>query len=218
LSAAIGRDSHEDLEYEKSFPKPEHTGTDPELEIEKNAEIGVLREKENAERIRKSQINNWWHPKVDIYLDYGVPSLSEDFTRALFREKQWSGGFRISFDLTDGLDARRDASAASYEADSIQFRNNHRAREIKAIDHELRHDLKIQAGLIQDADQDIEKAAQFLRLTESDYNRGVKNGPDMLGAVEKYFEIKKRRTELYRDYHITHAELHSLLAASGNNF
>ena len=214
LSVALGRDAHEDIQVESEFPKPEARLSVTGLVPEKNAEVSVMRELENTERIRGSQANRWWHPRLDVYLNYGIPSLSEDYTRATWRETQWTGGVRLAFDLSDGLDARRDASAASFEADAIQLRTSHRARQVTAVDHELRHDLKIHYELIQDADRDVERAAQFLRLTESDYNRGVKNGPDLLGAVEKYFEIRMRRNELYRDYHVTRAELMALVTAT----
>ena len=73
------------------------------------------------------------------------------------------------------------------------------------------HDLKTLVNLIVDADRDMDKANSFLRLTENEYTRGVKNGPDLLSAVEKIYEIRKRRTELYQDYHVTRAELMALL-------
>ena len=50
----------------------------------------------------------------------------------------------------------------------------------------------------------------FLKLTESEYNRGVKNGPDLLQAVQKYFEFRDKRTEYYRDFYSTKAEIESL--------
>ncbi|MCM2282655.1 MAG: hypothetical protein NDI61_12500, partial [Bdellovibrionaceae bacterium] len=64
---------------------------------------------------------------------------------------------------------------------------------------------------IHDADRDVDRAAQFLKLTRNEYNRGVKNGPDMLGAFQKFYEFKDRRISLLREYHEAHAELTALM-------
>ena len=66
--------------------------------------------------------------------------------------------------------------------------------------------------MIRSADQDIKTAENFLKLTESEYARGVKNGPDMLEAVKTYYEFREKRIQYYRDYYSTQAEQESLLS------
>ncbi|MFN9068703.1 MAG: TolC family protein, partial [Bdellovibrionales bacterium] len=80
----------------------------------------------------------------------------------------------------------------------------------QAFDHDLKHDLSVLGELIKMADQDVQVAESFMKLTESEYNRGVKNGPDLLEAVQKYFEFRDKRTQYYRDFFSTKAEIESL--------
>ena len=61
-----------------------------------------------------------------------------------------------------------------------------------------------------DADRDVQKAQNFLRLTQSEYTRGVKNGPDLLEAFSKLYAFRKRKIELNLEYQLAKSELESL--------
>ena len=52
------------------------------------------------------------------------------------------------------------------------------------------------------AEENITRATKYHELTKSEYARGVKNSPDMLGAAEKLFEMRHKRLEIIRDYQI----------------
>ena len=52
------------------------------------------------------------------------------------------------------------------------------------------------------AEENIARATKYHDLTKSEYARGVKNSPDMLGAAEKLFEMRHKRLEIIRDYQI----------------
>lgn len=212
LSVAIGLDEHEGLRVDSDFPHPDEELKVAEIRPENNLEVKVLRERENAASLKRSQASRWWHPKIDIYSSYGLPSLSDEYTRAVRRDREWAAGIRIGLDLGEGFEMRNEAGANALDAESLQRRAAHKARETVAADHELRHDLKLLHELIHDADKNIEKTEKFLKLTEDEYRRGVKNGPDLLGAFNQLYEFRGRRTDLYRDYHENHAELIALLA------
>ncbi len=98
------------------------------------------------------------------------------------------------------------------DAEALKRRAAHKERETIAMDHELRHDLSLMHELIHDADKDVTTAEKFLKLTEDEYRRGVKNGPDLLGAFQQLYDFRQRRTDLYRNYYETYAELQALLA------
>lgn len=212
LSVAIGLDEHEGLHVEGDFPHPDEQLKVGEINLKNNLGVTILNERENAASLKRAQAARWWHPKVDIYTSYGLPSLSDDYARALRRDREWAVGVRIGLDLGEGFEMRNEAGAKALEAESLQRRASHKARETVAADHELRHDLKLLHELIHDADKDIEKTEKFLKLTEDEYRRGVKNGPDLLGAFQQLYEFRQRRTDLYRDYHETYAELTALVA------
>jgi outer membrane protein TolC len=127
-------------------------------------------------------------------------------------DKEWTAGLRMTIDLGQGFEDRTEALARQAESASFRKRAAHAVREGQALNHELKHDLNTLGELIKTADQDVQVAESFLRLTENEYNRGVKNGPDLLEAVQKYFEFRDKRTDYYRDFYSTQAEIESLIS------
>lgn len=213
LSVSIGRDEHEDLEVGGEFPHPEdHTLEWPALDPESSPSVAALKSQETIAGLGHAQAKLWWMPRVDAYAGYGVPALSDEFTRALSREKEWVAGIKIGLNIGEGFEGFYNSRSKAFEAASQEKRKKHHLRELVAKDHELRHDLKLIHDLMHDADADVKKAERFLALTRNEYNRGVKNGPDMLGAFQRYYEFQQRRTDLYREFHETKAELTAILA------
>ena len=213
LSVAIGWDEHENLQVAEDFPHPpDNKEMFPKLNGRENIELKIASERQARELARSQQHQRWWLPQVDAYTSYGVPSLSDEFTRAIRNEKEWTAGLKVGLDLGEAFESRHEARAKAFEAQAEKNRANHRLREVIAADHELRHDLSLLHELIHDADKDITKAETFLKLTNSEYARGVKNGPDLLGAFQSLYEFRQRRTTLYQEYHETLAELTALLA------
>jgi outer membrane protein len=217
LSVALGIDNHEDLNIGGEFPHPdEDKSSFPPLNIAEQLDVKNLQRKQQIEKFRNQQTGRWWTPRLDLYSSYGLPSLSDEYTRAVRRDKEWAAGIRVGFDLGQSLEDRSESRARRMDAESVSQRAAHRSREAIASDHELRHDSKLLHELIHDADKDVEKAERFLKLTESEYTRGVKNGPDLLAAFQKFYEFRQRRTELYKDYYEAQTELMSLLAKEEN--
>lgn len=213
LSVALGWDEHESIEVSGDFPLPGEGKLLPgALDSARNLDVVQLRSKEKEERLAAARIARWWAPSLDLYASYGTPALSEGYSLALRREQEWTAGLKLSMSLGEGIEARSEAAAKALDAASQERRVRHRIREVVAEDHELRHDIKLLHELIHDANRDSAKAEKFLLLTEQEYARGVKNGPDMLGALQRYYDFLQRRTELYRDFHLAGAELDALLA------
>lgn len=208
LAVAIAADSLDSLEVDGEFPHPpESVSTENDLTNAKNPEIEVLKSEELANSLKKDQSSRWWVPSLDVYSVYRRPSLLEDDARALARENEWATGIQLSFSLDQGLEDRVNANAQELEVKATSLRLAHSQREYKAVKHNLIQDLNLLHELIHDADRDIEKASAFLKLTKTEYNRGVKNGPDLLEAFAKFYEFRNRHTELHRNYFETQAEL-----------
>lgn len=213
LSVAIGWDEHETINVAEDFPHPPDNKPDvPPLKPEANTSLQIAAAQEKRERARSKQGKSWWLPHVDIYSSYGVPSLSDEHVLAVRKETEWTAGVQIGIDLGAGLETRNEGRAKELEAKAERLKSKHRQREVTAADHELRHDLILLHELIHDADRDISRAETFLKLTYSEYNRGVKNGPDLLEALKGLYEFRERRTSLYREYHETQSSLLELMA------
>ena len=210
LSVALALEEHENIEIIGSFPLPTNQQFEHTLLIEKQSELSSLQLQQKTELIKSKQNSRWWWPQLDVYSQYAVPTLSDDHVKSAVQEQEWTTGVKLTLDFGLGFEKNAEATARKFEAESIQLKLNHRKREIIAKDHELKHDLKVLKELILQADQDIALAEKFLKLTESEYKKGVRSGPDLLEAFKNFFEFKERKTEYYKDYYETLAELDSI--------
>ena len=212
IAVSLGLDEHENIQVPQDFPHPPEKVQTEVLNLGNNFEIQTLKTIEMGENLRQSQASRWWIPKVDLYSGYGIPPLSEEYERAQQQEREWSLGLAVVIDLGEGIMNHSESKAKKFEALAAQKRLSYRSREIKSIDHEARLNLNLLHELIHDADAEVSKSESFLKITQNEYARGVKNGPDLLEAFKQLFEFRYRRAGLYREYYITQAEL---LALSG---
>lgn len=214
LSVALALKEHENIEIIGDFPVVTSVTSDrvPALSTTTQLDIAGYNDLTKVDELRAKQIGKWLHPKVDLYASYGLPSLTDEYARALRNDREWTAGIRVSFDLGQGIEDRAEVAAKTAEAGATRLRAAHKKREIVANDHDMRHDLKVLSELITSSEHDVKRAEDFLRLTEREYARGVKNGPDLLEAFQKYFEFRDRRIEYYRDYYETKSQLENLIA------
>lgn len=213
LSVSLALDEHKNIEVAAEYPKIEFTNNSKATNAESYLVVKKQKNLELIENLKSDQVSRWWWPKLDAYASYYLPSPSDDLTDSTAKDKQWMAGVKLTIDLGQGFEDQREASARSQEAKAFQNRAAHSIREGKAFEHELQHDLGVLRSLIKNADNDTELAFKFMKLTEDEYNRGAKNGPDLLSATQTYFEFRQKRNEYYRDYLSTEAELESLTAS-----
>jgi outer membrane protein TolC len=211
LSVALALDEHENIELEGDFPAVEMKSLKA-VTTNNQIDIQIQKNYETSNRLRSTQNNRWWLPKVDLYTSYGIPTLSEETTRALNRDQEVTAGVRLSLDLGTGADDAFESSAKSLEAEAAQLRTRHKRREIQAQLHELEHDLKVMAQMLTYSDQEIALAQKFLDLTYNEYNRGVKNGPDLIAAFQKMYETRTKKIEYYQRYLDAKTDLNLLTA------
>jgi len=213
LTVLVGFEDHEQLRIEVNFPHPpEAEFQERDLVAETSLEVRLLRENEAVEKLRSRQAGRWYLPKLDLYAKYGLPSLEDDYTRALRKETEFFAGVSLSINLGQALQDRAVQNAQAYEAQGLSYRANQRAKSVQAESHELQHDLRLLHDLIHDADRDAQRAQDFLRLTKNEYARGVKNGPDLLEAFSKLHEFRRRKTELHLEYQLAKTDFESLSA------
>ncbi len=215
LGVYLGLNEHENIETIGDFPKLTENEIDKvKLNTERQLDVLSYKDAQKISEMRAKQFGRWWLPRVDLYSSFGVPSLSDEYTRALSKDREWSAGVRMTIDLGRGIEDKTDASSQRFESESAKSRLSHKARAVGAYDHELRHNLSVLISLIQVADDDVEKANRFLKLTQNEYARGVKNGPDLLEAFQRYFEFRENRIQYYSDYFTTKTELERLTSGA----
>lgn len=212
LSVALSIDDHQSIEVTPEFPKVPDASLAKEVAPENLLAVQINKNLENIEQLEADQASRWWLPRVDLYSSYGLPTLTEEYERSLLKQKEWTAGLKLTIDLGQGFEDRKESQARQTEAASFKKKISHAMREGKALSHEFNHDMNALLIMIKNADQDVKTAENFLKLTESEYNRGVKNGPDLLEANQTYFEFRSKRILYYRDYYNSKAEQDSLIA------
>ncbi len=214
LSVALALDEHENIEVVGDFPAIESATPVKTLEVGKQIEVRNYQELQRVDELRASRLARWFLPRLDLYTSYGLPSLTDEYDRALRKQQEWTAGVRVTIDLGQSIEERREAGARSADASAAQMRGAHRLREVIANDHDLRQDIAVTADLIKDSENAVAQAQKFLKLTEAEYSRGAKNGPDLLEAFRTYFEFRERRIDYLREYFETKAQLESLVAGA----
>ncbi len=145
-----------------------------------------------------------WFPKLDAYAAYNQLNQreEEDFADASDRQESVLG-VRMSMSFFDGLKGRREAAALSAESEAAKAEARYVHREVVAHLHGEIDELKLLHNQVHDAEANIGRAVKYYKLTQSEYARGVKNSPDMLGATEKLISIRHKRLEIIRDFQVS---------------
>jgi outer membrane protein len=107
----------------------------------------------------------------------------------------------------DLVGSRREAAALKKEAAADFERAAFRRREIEAHMENEFSELRFLHDQVHDAEANIARAERYYKLTQSEYARGVKNSPDVLGASEKLFDSRLKRIELIREFQVAKAHL-----------
>lgn len=154
----------------------------------------------------KKQRRRWW-PTVDAYVAYSQFNEREkDFSEASDRTEAVVG-VRMNLSLSAGLEASREAFALAQEAEASQSLAKYKRKQIEVhFENEL-SELRLRHDQVHNAEENIQRADRYYKLTQSEYARGVKNSPDVLGASDKLFEMKKKRLEIIRDFQLSKSHI-----------
>lgn len=143
----------------------------------------------------------WW-PKLEAFAGYTqYNQRDKDFADAQDRTETVVG-LRVSMKLAAGLESQKDANALSKQAEAAASVSAFQKKEIEAhLENEMA-ELRLLHSQAHEAEENIRRAEKYYRLTQSEYARGVKNSPDVLGASEKLYEARHRRLEIIRDFQL----------------
>lgn len=163
-----------------------------------------------AERLTieaRKKARDWW-PRLDAYAGfYQFNEREEEFANREQR-KESVLGLKLSVNFAAGAESLVEAKALRFEAKASEAIGRYRESEVHAhVDKDL-DELKFLHQQVHEAEKNIERALGYYRMTQSEYGRGVKNSPDVLGAAEKLFDMQHRRIEIIRDYEL--AKVHFL--------
>ena len=212
LALLTGMQDHTKIEIHETVKHPAENDLKEEtINVGQIAEVSAIRERGALLAMEAARQRASWYPQIDIYSSM-VQFTSRDREVRPPRERQeWAIGIRLKMDLGEGWNSARDARAKGLMAAASDTRADLRTAQILSLEHELRHELDLLHELMHDADQNIEQAERALRITLDEYERGLKNGPDVLQASQSLMETKRFATLHKRDYYLKRCELLSLL-------
>jgi outer membrane protein TolC len=154
------------------------------------------------------QRRSWW-PRLDAFAS--ISKVSAHKTEAAAETNEALLGVKVSLSIPAGMKSQREAQALEQEAAAAKLMAEHKRRETAIhVKAELAQ-LKLLHDQVHETEQNIARAERYYKITQSEYARGVKNSPDVLGASDKLFDARHSRLETIRDYQVAKSHLMSKL-------
>ncbi len=159
-----------------------------------------------AESQRKSSLS-LWKPTVDLYGGYYLYTLRE--REYLDRENRddTAVGVKALFHLFDGLQSKNQADSLSLQAAAYAAQSDYLENKLKSDLLILKEELRHLDDLVHSSEKQIEIGKKYLARTMDEYDRGVKNAPDVTSAFEKNIHLRRQYAERRRDYKRAEAKL-----------
>ena len=156
-------------------------------------------------------LKRWWVPNMDLYAESGLFTFRERNFYTQSDRLDSAVGVRFTLEF-DGFQQKVDGEAFAARARASSLRAAQIKAETATVFNTSKQELVLIHDLLHVGQKNVEKSQEYLSAILSEYNRGVKNSPDVLSASLKNLEFKKRFAELRRDYAVESARLEAMLA------
>jgi outer membrane protein len=177
------------------------------LEAAPQYDVGSLRAQAEAARSEAAQAGRWWLPTVDAYGGYYLYTTRDrDFLDSSLRNDT-AVGVRLSLTLFDGLQARNAAASAGLRTEALEQQTAQQERTVRARWKIAQEEMKHTHELTHESEKRVQQGKAYLAKTLAEYDRGVKNSPDVLGASLRFLSFRRRYAEIRRDYQLAKADL-----------
>lgn len=208
LALALGFDNADSLRFPQQMDHEHefeasllHAAADHEF-LYKEHEL-----QSEASSLESRSFKRSWVPRLDAFAAYNqYNQREEDFPDAADRTES-TVGLRVTLSLGGAFEASREARSLRKTALSARTLADLQKKEVEIhISNEM-NELKLLHDQVHAAEENTQRAGAYYKITQSEYARGVKNSPDVLGASEKLFATKNRHLEILRDFQISKAHV-----------
>lgn len=210
LSAALGMSERHDLNPVDTL---EHTHTE-DVTTKDYASLPTagrmrIQAEDSVQMAEASFRASWWMPSVDAYAGYFLYTLREREFISYRDRDDWAAGLRATwvlfnfelFSQSRAASLEEKASSKDTQQKTLDFHSEVRSRQEELIHvHELIHN----------SEERLKLGEKYLASTQSDYDRGVKNSPDVISAIDKLIAIRKELLERKLEYQKTRDRLTTL--------
>ncbi len=157
-------------------------------------------------KLEMSSAKRWWSPTVDLY-GYALrfTQKEREYARADQRNDV-AIGFRISMPLFDGGEGIRVAQSKTDISSAQESMARSKELEFAKNRSDISKRLELTHKLIHGAEENVEVMNKYRQGILSEYNRGVKNSPDVLQANQRWIHSKNQFAEIKRNYHFALAD------------
>jgi outer membrane protein len=195
LTEVLGHEHDFDHELEHSAADHEFLYKEQEIQAKQLASASTVRARE------------WW-PKLSAFAEYNQFNQREEenFARAEDRRESVVG-LKVSVLFPVGAGFAFESSALEKEARAAEMLAAYGHEEAEVVLHGEMATLKLMHDQVHEAEENIKRAETYYRMTQSEYARGVKNSPDVLGASEKLYDMQHKRLEIIRDFQVAKAHV-----------
>ncbi len=161
---------------------------------------------DHAETIGRSGSSRWL-PEVNLFASYEEYLKAETERPGAIPKRDIAAGIRVSIPLGDNLGVHTEALAKGIEAQAYQLQKQHSEQQIMMRYEEYLHDMKVLHDLIHDAEVQVQKAKKYLNLASVEYERGLKNGPDVLEACRTLYTTEVETIKLRYEFYLAEVGL-----------
>jgi outer membrane protein TolC len=212
ISALIGKDPETHYETILEVPHDHHDPTaDQRMDFNLYRDVQLELTNKTSLEFDGEIFKRWWTPSLDLYAESILYNFRERSFTAQRDQMDTALGIKISFEF-DGFQQKRDGEALQARSRASELRAAQIKAETEAEFNTARQELVLLHDLIHEGEKNVQKGSEYLEVTLSEYSRGIKNSPDVLSAMLKNLEFKRRFAELRRDYAVVKAQLQSMLA------
>ena len=156
----------------------------------------------------KSQSRSDFLPKLDLILNVGRLTPSEN-TPARFNESKY--GITLTIPLFSGFDTYYKIKASNFQVSSAEKRKIQKEKDLTVEFNVLKNRASELIQLYTINESKLTNSNTYFNMTLSEYKRGVKNSPDLVGATERLFSAKKKKYEILKELELLNVKIENLL-------
>ena len=212
LNVLIGRAEGTPLETTQTLPhQHDDVILDAALETQTHRDIQALVAEGEIANSQQQLAYRWWAPSLDLYGSYSLYRFQDRSNTLLADRFEAAAGITLRMNVFDGLQSVASGDSSRLRAEGVRQETAQTARELSANFEGAKQELRLTHDLIHAGEQSVETGAEYLKRTQAEYARGVKNSPDVFSATEKYVNLRRRYAEIRRDYQIAKSDLLAIL-------
>jgi outer membrane protein TolC len=174
-----------------------------DISLEKTLDFQQAFALEEKAAIEKKELKSDFLPSVDLFYNFGRLTPSEN-SPMNFNEYKY--GLMVTIPLFSGLDTHYKTKSATLliqAAEKLKFQKRNDVQSDIGISKTKLTELK---WLFDLNEQKLISAQKYFDLTLSEYKRGIKNSPDLVGSTERLFSSKKKKVEILKELELINAK------------